>query len=160
MFRALPRSSSGGLRRNCIYAASGIVTVCRWLSCAPVKKDQPRLYYDARSARSTNHQDYTFRSILKHLNPIHDSSRRVRVLRMSVNLPTVPTCQCWKASSSSAGQDTSSILSCPKVHFRDHKSTRMQEEVILRAALFWGYYPESIGTSLPTFRKNRSHLQV
>ena len=30
MFRALPCSSSGGLRRNCIYAASGIVTVCRW----------------------------------------------------------------------------------------------------------------------------------
>jgi hypothetical protein len=28
MFRALPCSSSG-LRRNCIYAASGIVTVCR-----------------------------------------------------------------------------------------------------------------------------------
>ena len=28
MFRALPCSSSGGLRRNCIYAASGIVTVC------------------------------------------------------------------------------------------------------------------------------------
>jgi len=27
MFRALPCSSSGGLRRNCIYAASGIVTV-------------------------------------------------------------------------------------------------------------------------------------
>ena len=25
MFRALPCSSSGGLRRNCIYAASGIV---------------------------------------------------------------------------------------------------------------------------------------
>ena len=24
MFRALPSSSSGGLRRNCIYAASGI----------------------------------------------------------------------------------------------------------------------------------------
>jgi len=38
MFRALPCSSSGGLRRNCIYAVSGIVTVCRWLSCAPVKK--------------------------------------------------------------------------------------------------------------------------
>jgi len=38
MFRALPYLSSGGLRRNCIYAASGIVTVCRWLSCAPVKK--------------------------------------------------------------------------------------------------------------------------
>jgi len=26
MFRALPCSSSRGLRRNCIYAASGIVT--------------------------------------------------------------------------------------------------------------------------------------
>ena len=39
MFRALPCSSSGGLRRNCIYAASGIVTLCRWLSCAPVKKE-------------------------------------------------------------------------------------------------------------------------
>jgi len=38
MFRALPCSSSGGLRRNYICAASGIVTVCRWLSCAPVKK--------------------------------------------------------------------------------------------------------------------------
>jgi len=39
MFRALPCSSSGGLRRNCIYAASGIVTFCRYLSCAPVKKE-------------------------------------------------------------------------------------------------------------------------
>ena len=39
MFRALPCSSSGGLRRNCIYAVCGIVTVCRWLSCAPVKKE-------------------------------------------------------------------------------------------------------------------------
>ena len=29
MFRALPCSSSGGLRRNCVYAASGIVTLCR-----------------------------------------------------------------------------------------------------------------------------------
>ena len=38
MFRALPCSSSGGLRRNCIYAPSGIVTVCRWLSCAPVNR--------------------------------------------------------------------------------------------------------------------------
>jgi len=28
MFRALPCSSSGGLRRNCTYAASGIVTLC------------------------------------------------------------------------------------------------------------------------------------
>jgi len=37
MFRALSCSSSGGPRRNCIYAASGIVTLCRWLSWAPVK---------------------------------------------------------------------------------------------------------------------------
>jgi len=29
MFRTLPYSSSGGLRRNCIYAASGIVTLNR-----------------------------------------------------------------------------------------------------------------------------------
>jgi hypothetical protein len=29
MFRALPCSSSGGLRRDCIHAASGIVTSCR-----------------------------------------------------------------------------------------------------------------------------------
>ena len=29
VFRALPCSSSGGLRRNCIRAASGIVTLCR-----------------------------------------------------------------------------------------------------------------------------------
>jgi hypothetical protein len=29
MFRALPCSSSGGLRRICIYAASGNVTLCR-----------------------------------------------------------------------------------------------------------------------------------
>jgi hypothetical protein len=28
MFQALPCLSSGGLRRNCIYAASGIVTLC------------------------------------------------------------------------------------------------------------------------------------
>jgi len=39
MFRALPCSSSGGLRHNCLFAASGIVTVCRSLSCAPVKKE-------------------------------------------------------------------------------------------------------------------------
>jgi hypothetical protein len=39
LFRALPCSSLGGLRRNCIYAACGIVTVCRELSCAPVKKE-------------------------------------------------------------------------------------------------------------------------
>jgi hypothetical protein len=32
MFRALPCTSSGGLRRNCIYAASGIVTVKSELS--------------------------------------------------------------------------------------------------------------------------------
>jgi len=39
MFRALPCPSSGALRRNYIYAASGIVAVCRWLSCAPFKKE-------------------------------------------------------------------------------------------------------------------------
>jgi len=33
MFQALTCSSSGGLRCNCIYAVSGIVTVCRWLPC-------------------------------------------------------------------------------------------------------------------------------
>ena len=37
MFRALPRSSSGGLRRNLIHAASGIVSLCRY--SAPVKKE-------------------------------------------------------------------------------------------------------------------------
>jgi hypothetical protein len=36
MFRALPCSSWGGLRRKCIYAASGIVTLCRWLSLSPL----------------------------------------------------------------------------------------------------------------------------
>ena len=39
MFRALTCSSSGGLLLDCVYAASGMVTVCRWLSCAPVKKE-------------------------------------------------------------------------------------------------------------------------
>jgi hypothetical protein len=39
MFRAVPCSSSGGLRHNFTYAASGIVTLCRWLSCTPVKKE-------------------------------------------------------------------------------------------------------------------------
>jgi hypothetical protein len=29
MFRALPCSSSGGVRPNCIYAATGMVTLCR-----------------------------------------------------------------------------------------------------------------------------------
>jgi hypothetical protein len=29
IFQALPCSSSGGLRRSCIHAASGIVTLCR-----------------------------------------------------------------------------------------------------------------------------------
>ena len=38
MFQALPCSSSGGLLCNCIHAASGIITLCRWLSCALVKK--------------------------------------------------------------------------------------------------------------------------
>ena len=38
MFRALPGSSSGGLRRNCVHADSGIITLCRRLSCAPVNR--------------------------------------------------------------------------------------------------------------------------
>ena len=42
-FRALPCLSSGGLHRNCIYAASGIVTLCRRLSRAPVKKELLRV---------------------------------------------------------------------------------------------------------------------
>jgi len=37
MFQALPCSSSG-LCRNCIYTASGLVSLCRWLSCAPVNR--------------------------------------------------------------------------------------------------------------------------
>ena len=40
MFQALTCSSSGGLRHSSIYAASGIVTLCRWLPCAPVKKEE------------------------------------------------------------------------------------------------------------------------
>jgi len=34
IFRALPCSSSGGLRRNYIYAASGIVILCSFLTGA------------------------------------------------------------------------------------------------------------------------------
>jgi hypothetical protein len=44
MFRALPSSSSEGLRRNCIYAASGIVTLYRWLSCSPVNKENNQVF--------------------------------------------------------------------------------------------------------------------
>ena len=50
MFRALPCSSSGGLCRNCIYAASGIVTLCRWLSCAPVKNES-RFFLEGTKTR-------------------------------------------------------------------------------------------------------------
>jgi len=39
MFRALPCSSSGGIRRNCTYAASGIVTLCRWLFVHRLRKN-------------------------------------------------------------------------------------------------------------------------
>jgi len=49
MFGALPCSSSEGLHRNYIYAASGVVTLCRWLSCAPVEKE--------KSSFSTGAQD-------------------------------------------------------------------------------------------------------
>ena len=48
MFRALPCSSSGGLRRNCIYAASGINK-----NFVPQVGDK-KLHYDARS---TNHRN-------------------------------------------------------------------------------------------------------
>ena len=54
MFRALRCSSSGGLCHNCIYAASGIVTLCRWLSCAPVKKE---LLKKRKSSFLTSAQD-------------------------------------------------------------------------------------------------------
>jgi len=47
MFRALPCSSSGGLRRKCIYAASGIVTLCRWLSYSPVKKENKQIFCES-----------------------------------------------------------------------------------------------------------------
>jgi len=36
MFRALLCSSSGGLRRNCICAASGIVTLCSHLQTVTI----------------------------------------------------------------------------------------------------------------------------
>ena len=47
VFRALPCSSSGGLRRNCIYAASGVVTVFSFNRCtrqSPAKSDDTRGY--------------------------------------------------------------------------------------------------------------------
>ena len=52
-FQALPCSSSGGLRHNCIYAASGIVTLCRWLSCALVGKELPTSAQDSHLQRVT-----------------------------------------------------------------------------------------------------------
>jgi len=55
MFRASPCSSSGGLRRNRIYAASGIVTLCRWLSCAPVKSSLLTGAQDSHLQRVTLH---------------------------------------------------------------------------------------------------------
>jgi len=38
IFRALLCSTSGGLRRNCMYAASGIFTFCKWLSWHRLRK--------------------------------------------------------------------------------------------------------------------------
>jgi len=52
MFRALPCSSSEGLYRNCIYAASGIVTLCRWLSFAPVTKQGSSFLTGAQDSHS------------------------------------------------------------------------------------------------------------
>jgi len=60
MFRALPCLSSGGLRRNCIYAASGIVSLCRWLSCAPVKKEPVSKTVTCREWRYQRLHIYTF----------------------------------------------------------------------------------------------------
>jgi hypothetical protein len=59
MFRALPCSSSGGLRRNCIYVASGIVTLCRWLSCAPVKKVLEQFFLNRCTGQSPAESDDT-----------------------------------------------------------------------------------------------------
>jgi hypothetical protein len=53
MFRALPCLSSGGLCHNCIHAASGIVTLCRWLSCAPAEKELPTSAKDSHLQRVT-----------------------------------------------------------------------------------------------------------
>jgi hypothetical protein len=41
MFRALPCSFSGGLRRNCVYVASGIVTLCTPRATPKRKKPVP-----------------------------------------------------------------------------------------------------------------------
>jgi len=63
MFRALLCSSSGGLRRNYIYAASGIVTLCRWLSRAPVKKELPEAAYIQLRRRSPEDEQGNARNI-------------------------------------------------------------------------------------------------
>jgi len=55
MFRALPCSSSEGLRRNGVHAASGIVTLCKWLSYAPVKKE--RVFFNRCTRESPAESD-------------------------------------------------------------------------------------------------------
>jgi len=59
MIRALLCSSSGGLPRNCIYAASGIVTLCRWLSCALVKKELKKFILNRCTGQSPAESDVT-----------------------------------------------------------------------------------------------------
>ena len=51
MFRALPCSSSGGLRRNCIHAASGIVTLLK-VNCLKL------LYYNLLLSPIRNAANY------------------------------------------------------------------------------------------------------
>jgi hypothetical protein len=60
MFRALPCLSSGGLGNNRVYAPSGIVTLCRRLSSAPVKKElSSELLYFLTGAQDSHLQRVT-----------------------------------------------------------------------------------------------------
>jgi hypothetical protein len=60
MFRALLCSSSGGLRRNYIYAASGIFSLCRWLSCAPAKAE---LFVSQPVHRTVTRRDWRYQRL-------------------------------------------------------------------------------------------------
>jgi hypothetical protein len=63
VFRALLCSSSGDLRRNCIYAASGIVSLCRRQSCEPIKKELSRLKNIVLFSQSRNFVFERFRKM-------------------------------------------------------------------------------------------------
>ena len=80
MFRALPCSSSGGLRRNCIYAAYSIVTLCRWLSCAPVKKE---FFLNRCTRQSPAENSFLTGAQDSHLQRLHIYSYDVDLLKMS-----------------------------------------------------------------------------